>query len=134
MLLASYEQVVIDNEILGAAFRVVQGVEVNDDTIALDVIKEVGIGGNYLAHDHTVKYLRPHYWFPKITNRETWGPWMAAGGKDMRQRANDRARQILAEHRPKPLTDEQEREIDRIAKAAQEKAVAGGAYTMSGKA
>ena len=133
MLLASYEQVVIDNEILGAAFRVVQGVEVNDDTIALDVIKEVGIGGNYLAHDHTVKYLRPHYWFPKITNRETWGPWMAAGGKDMRQRANDRARQILAEHRPKPLTDEQEREIDKIAKAAQDKAVAGGAYTMSGR-
>ena len=133
MLLASYEQVVIDNEILGAAFRVVEGVEVNDDTIALDVIKEVGIGGNYLAHDHTVKYLRSDYWFPKITNRETWGPWMAAGGKDMRQRANERAREILDTHHPKPLSDDQEREIDKIAKAAQEKAVAGGSYSMSGR-
>lgn len=133
MLLASYEQVVIDNEIIGAAFRVVQGIEVNDETIALDVIKEVGIGGNYLAHDHTVKHLRGNYWFPKITNRETWGPWMAKGGKDMRQRANDRAKEILATHHPKPLTDDQEKEIDRIAKAAQEKAMAGGAYTMSGK-
>ncbi|HET6457175.1 MAG TPA: trimethylamine methyltransferase family protein, partial [Armatimonadota bacterium] len=132
MLLASYEQAVIDNEILGAAFRIVQGVEVTRDAIGLDVIKEVGIGGNYLAHDHTVKYMRPHTWFPKITNREQWTPWMASGGKDMRQRANERARRILAEHHPKPLTDEQEREIERIALDAQKKAVAQGPYTMSG--
>lgn len=134
MLLASYEQVVIDNEILGAAFRVVQGIEVNDETIALDVIKEVGIGGNYLAHEHTVKHLRPNYWMPKVTNRLTWGPWMAEGGKDMRERARDRAKQILATHHPKPLTDDQEREIDKMAKAFQEKAIKDSAYySMSGK-
>lgn len=134
MLLASYEQAVIDDEILGAAFRIVQGVEVNTDTIGLDAIKEVGIGGNYLAHEHTVKYLRPHTWFPKITNREQWTPWMASGGKDMRERANERARKILAEHHPKPLTDDQEREIDRIALDAQKKAVEQGPYSMSGSA
>ena len=132
MLLASYEQAVIDNEILGAAFRIVQGVEVNRETIGLDVIKEVGIGGNYLAHDHTVRFMRPHTWFPKITNRDQWTPWMASGGKDMRQRANERARKILAEHHPKPLTDDQEREIERIALEAQKKAMAQGPYTMSG--
>jgi len=132
MLLASYEQAVIDDEILGAAFRIVQGVEVNADTIGLDVIREVGIGGNFLAHEHTVKYLRPHTWFPKITNRDQWTPWMASGRKDMRQRANERARRILAEHHPKPLTDDQEREIDRIAAEAQKKAVEQGPYSMSG--
>ncbi len=132
MLLASYEQAVIDDEILGAAFRIVRGVEVTRETIGLDAIKEVGIGGNYLAHDHTVQFMRAHTWFPKITNREQWTPWMASGGKDMRQRANDRARQILAEHHPKPLTDDQEREIDRIAAEAQRKAVGMGPYTMSG--
>ncbi len=93
---------------------------------------EVGIGGNYLAHEHTVKYMRPHTWFPRITNREQWTPWMAGGGLDMRQRANERARQILAEHHPKPLTDDQEREIDRIAAEAQVRAIAQGPYTMSG--
>ncbi len=133
MLLASYEQAVIDNEILGAAFRIVQGVEVNADTIGLDVIKEVGIGGNYLAHEHTVKYMRPHTWFPRVTNREQWTPWMTGGGLDMRQRANERARQILAEHHPKPLTDDQEREIDRIALEAQKKAMGQGPYSMSGQ-
>lgn len=132
MLLASYEQAVIDDEILGAAFRIVEGVEVTKDTIALDVIREVGPGGNFLAHDHTVRYMRPHTWFPKITNREQWTPWMAAGGKDMRQRANERARKILAEHHPKPLTDEQEREIDRIALDAQKRAIEKGPYSMSG--
>lgn len=50
----------------------------------------------------------------------------------MRQRANEHARKILAEHHPKPLTDDQEREIDRLATEAQEKAIAQGPYTMSG--
>jgi len=133
MLLASYEQAVIDDEILGAAFRIVRGVEVNRETIGLDVIREVGIGGNYLAHEHTVTHLRPNVWFPKITNRDQWTPWMASGGKDMRQRANDRARQILAEHHPKPLTDDQEREIDRLAAEGQQRALDQGPYSMSGE-
>ncbi len=120
MMLASYEQCVIDDEILGAAFRIARGIEVNDDTIALDVLREVGPGGNFLGHDHTASHLRKEIWFPKVTNRETYPGWMAAGGKDMRQRANERARQILATHHPRPLSPEQEAEVDRIANAAQE--------------
>jgi len=130
MLLASYEQCVIDNEILGAAFRVVEGVEVTKDTIALDVIREVGIGGNFMAHDHTLKYMRPHTWQPKITNRDRWDTWMAMGGKDMRQRANEMARKILAEHHPKPLTEDQAAEVDRIARAAQQRAIDQPEYSM----
>ncbi len=130
MLLASYEQVVVDNEILGAAFRVVQGVEVSDELIGLDVIKQVGIGGNYLDSDHTVKYLRSHVWQPKVTVRDRYDSWQMMGGKDMRQLANDRARKTLETHHPKPLTDEQEAEIDAIAKEAQQKAVDAGDYSM----
>jgi len=126
MLLASYEQCVIDDEILGAAFRIARGVEVNEETLALEVIREVGPGGNFLAHEHTARNLRREFWFPKVTNRETYPRWMAAGGKDMRQRANARARQILATHHPRPLTSQQEQEIDRIAKAAQEWAMTHG--------
>lgn len=57
---------------------------------------------------------------------------MVGCGLDMRQRANERARQILAEHHPEPLTDDQEREIDRIAAEAQIKAMDQGPYSMSG--
>lgn len=120
MLLASYEQCVIDNEILGAAFRITRGIEVNEETIALDVLEEVGPAGNFLAHDHTCKHLRKEFWFPKVTNRDTFPGWSAAGSKDMRQRALERAKQILDTHHPRPLTPEQEKEVDRIAKEGQE--------------
>ncbi len=120
MLLASYEQCVIDDEILGAAFRITRGVEVNEDTLALEVLREVGPGGNFLGHDHTAKHFREEFWFPKVANRETYPGWMAAGGKDTRQRANERAREILATQHPRPLSPDQEAEVHRIAKAAQE--------------
>ena len=129
MLLASYEQVVIDDEILGAAFRVVRGIEVSDELIGLDVIKQVGIGGNYLDSDHTVRYLRSHIWQPKITVRDRYETWQATGGKDMRQLANERARHILETHHPKPLTDDQEAEIDAVAKEAQQRAIDAGGYS-----
>jgi len=126
MLLASYEQCVIDEEILGAAFRITRGVEVSPETLAVPVLREVGPGGNFLAHEHTVRHLRRELWFPKVTNRETYPGWMAAGGLDMRQRANVRAREILATHHPRPLSPEQEREIDRLAHAAQQWAIRHG--------
>ncbi|MFB3879720.1 MAG: trimethylamine methyltransferase family protein [Armatimonadota bacterium] len=126
MLLASYEQCVIDDEIIGAAFRITRGLEVNDETLAVDVIREIGPGGNFLGHDHTARNFRRELWFPKVTNRETHQGWMAAGGKDMRQRANERARHLLATHHPRPLTPEQERELDRISQAGQQWALAHG--------
>jgi trimethylamine--corrinoid protein Co-methyltransferase len=119
MLLASYEQCVIDDEILGAAFRIVRGVKVNAETLALDVIREIGPGGHFLGHEHTARNFRRELWFPRLANRDTHPGWMAAGGKDLRQRANERARQILASHHPKPLSPEQERELDRLSQAAQ---------------
>ena len=125
MLLASYEQCVIDNEILGAAFKIVEGIEVNKDTLAVDIVKEVGPGGNFLAHEHTLRYLRKVRWFPRITNRDKWGVWESKGAKDMRQRAREEARRILKEHHPQYLTAGQIEEIEKIAKNAQEKLIAG---------
>lgn len=121
MMLASYEQCVIDNEILGAAFHIVRGMEVTPETIAVEVIKEVGPGGNYLIHEHTMKYFRDVRWFPKITNRDKWEAWGKKGAKDMRQRANEKARQILAEHHPQCLSDDIRKELDKMAKKSQER-------------
>ena len=123
MRLASYEQCVIDNEILGATFRIVEGIEVTRDTLGIDVLKEVGPGGNFVGTDHTVKYLRKNRWYPKITDRNSWETWQAKGGKDMRQRANEEARRILASHHPQYVTEKQMRELDRISKDAQKRAI-----------
>lgn len=121
MLTASYEQCVLDDEILGAAFRIVKGFEVNDETIALDLIKKVGIGGSYLGEDHTVDNFRNLRWFPKLTNRVRWDKWMEAGGKDFRQKGIDRAKKVLATHRPEYLEPKLAAELDRMAVSFQEK-------------
>jgi len=124
MLLASYEQCVIDDEVIGAAFRIARGFEVNDDALAVEVIKELGpANSQYLTHEHTLRHLRGTYWPPRITNRLKWDAWMAAGGKDMRQRARERAGEILATHRPQHLPEDKVREIERIARTAQQQAM-----------
>jgi len=130
MMTASYEQCVIDNEILDAAFVMARGIEVNDETLAVDVIKEVGPGGNYLSHPHTVKHFRNLCWFPKLTVRDRYETWQASGAKDMRQRANDQARKIMAEHHPEYIDEKTKAELDKLA-VAQQKEVIG--KTKKGK-
>jgi trimethylamine--corrinoid protein Co-methyltransferase len=119
MLTSSYESCVIDDEILGAAFRIVRGLEVNEDAIALDLIRRVGIGGSYLGEEHTARHFREVTWFPTLTNRQRWENWMAEGGTDMRQRGIQKARKILAEHRPRHLDPKMAAELERMARAMQ---------------
>jgi len=119
MLTSSYESCVIDDEILGAAFRIVRGLEVNRETIALDLIRKVGIGGEYITEEHTTRHFREVTWFPSLTNRQRWEGWMEAGGADMRQRGLERARKILAEHHPVHLDPKTAAELDRMARSLQ---------------
>ena len=119
MRLASYEQCVVDHEILGATFRIVEGIQVDEDMLGVDVINQVGPGGHFLDTDHTLKYLRRTRWQPAITDRGQWETWERKGATTMRQRANAEARRILTEHHPVYVTEEQVAEIDRIAAAAQ---------------
>lgn len=98
------EQFVIDNDVLGMAMRVVRSIEVNDDTLALDVIDQVGPGGHYLMTDHTLQYMRSEFYYPSaVVDRQGRDQWEQAGGLDARQRARQIARRILAEHQPEPL-------------------------------
>jgi len=98
------EQFVIDNDILGMAMRVVQGIEVNDETLALEVIDEVGPGGHYLIADHTLRHMRSEFYYPSaVVDRQGWDMWQQDGGLDARERAREIARDILANHWPEPL-------------------------------
>jgi len=101
MLAVSYEQFVIDNDICGVVSRALQGIEVNDDTLALDVINTVGPGGNYLTQRHTLKYARSdEFYIPTGADRNSRVAWENAGGKDARERAREIARAILNRERP----------------------------------
>ncbi len=100
----AYEQYVIDNEVLGMAMRAVRGIEVNTETLALDVIDQVGPGGHFLLEDHTLDFMRSEHIFPsKVFNRQGRDDWVQDGEQSARHRAKDVARQILNEHNPKPI-------------------------------
>ncbi|MBI2940185.1 MAG: trimethylamine methyltransferase family protein [Chloroflexi bacterium] len=111
-------QLVIDDLIVGYIKRMLRGFEVTPETLALDVIAEVGPGGSYLEHEHTVRNLRRDIWVSDLLERMPWATWDAQEVKGLEEKARSRARRILREHSPAPLDDAQVREIDRIVAAA----------------
>ena len=114
-LTASFEQAVIDNEICGAVSRAVHGIDVNDRTLAMDVIEAVGPGGEFLSQRHTLENVQKEHYIPRIINRDKWEVWQRAGAKNLRQVAREEAKRILAEHQPEPLDHDVTIEIENIA-------------------
>ncbi len=98
-LTACYEKFVIDNEILGMVMRAVDGIKVNDDTLAFDLIKEVGPGGNFVAAKHTRRFMRREHYQPSLSDRNSREEWEAKGGKALWQKAGEKARRLIAEHK-----------------------------------
>jgi trimethylamine--corrinoid protein Co-methyltransferase len=98
------EQFVVDNDILGMAMRVLRGIEVDDETLALDAIDEVGPGGHYLMAEHTIRHMRSEFYYPSaVVDRQGWDMWQEAGALGAQERAKEIARDILADHQPEPL-------------------------------
>lgn len=108
---ASFEQLVIDDEIAGNIGRVVNGIDVTGDKLLLDVIAEVGHGGNYLSHKSTFTHFRDEHFIPTLTDRNSRSAWEQAGAKDLGERARCSAKEILARHRSHHLDEDAEREL-----------------------
>ncbi len=126
LLTSSYEEAVIANEIFAAAFQMVRGFEVNAETIALDQIRAAGPGGQFLDQEYTLFRYREHQWQPRLTSRLEWREFQRQkGGKDMRQRANDRARELLANPLPQILDEKLAKELERLARAQQKRHMRG---------
>lgn len=114
MLTVAYEQFVIDDDICGMALRVLAGLRVDEETTALEVIKKVGPGGNFLTHPHTLKFIRSEEFFvPKTADRSLWTEWKRAGGKTARDLARKIAQEILACPRPQLIPEQVDIEIRR---------------------
>ncbi len=99
-----YGQMVMDNEFARMIKHVVQGITVNDKTLAVDVIHEIGVGKNFLSHDNTFKHMRSQSQ-PKLIDRRTREDWEDGGRTDIYQRALEKARYILENHKPEPLPE-----------------------------
>ncbi|NLH28050.1 MAG: trimethylamine methyltransferase [Syntrophomonadaceae bacterium] len=107
----SFAQYVIDNEINGMVMRAVRGIDVNTESLAVDVINKVGPAGNYIAEQHTLKYMRSEFFLPQVSDRQTYHRWKEQGEKDGWHRANEIAEKILANHKPTPIPAEIERQL-----------------------
>ena len=110
MLTVAYEQYVIDDEIIGMCGKVLQGIEVDPEHLALDVIEAVGPGGSFMISDHTLDHLRSEYYLGnRVTDQQNRELWENDGAPDARARARQIAKKILAEA-PKSYIS---RELDR---------------------
>ncbi|MFH1619242.1 MAG: trimethylamine methyltransferase family protein, partial [bacterium] len=111
MLTVSYAQYVIDNDIIAMAVRILKGIEVTPETMAFDVISKVGAGNNYISQKHTAKGLRKEYVFPKIMDRDQRKEWNSKGSRDLWQKADDTAKEILSSEQPSRIPAEADSEI-----------------------
>jgi len=101
-LTASYEMLVTMDDFIGLTGRFMGGIEVSDETLALDVIDRVGPGGHFLAEKHTLRHFREN-WYSRLMDRDSREGWEAKGRTTLGDRASARVRQILESHQPPPL-------------------------------
>jgi len=123
----SLEMLVMSDEIIGMVARIARGLEVTEETLAVEVTAAVGPGGMYLGEDHTYRRFRHDCFFPKLAHRANYANWQAAGGTTMGERVNARVKQILEQHRPPPLPPGVEVEFDGICADAVARAQGGAA-------
>jgi trimethylamine--corrinoid protein Co-methyltransferase len=95
----SYEQYIIDDEVIGMVKRVLAGIRVNKETLGFDVIKKVGPGGNYVTEDHTIEHMMDEFFYPNPSVRLNFDIWQEAGQPDMLRRATIQVQQILKEEK-----------------------------------
>lgn len=110
-LTMSYAQFIIDNDIVGSCLRVLQGVDIDDETLAFDVINEVGPGGNFLTQQHTLKHMRSESFIPRVSHRQDYQNWLASGGKDSWKTADEIGMEILKGSRESYISVDMKKEL-----------------------
>lgn len=102
----SLEMIAMVDEIIGQVKRIVSGITVDEDHLAVDVIDEVGPGGNYLTTKHTMKYFKSEIWYPTLMDRQNIDKWKASGEKTMGDRIKEKVTDLMKTHKPDPLPDD----------------------------
>lgn len=110
-----FAQLVLDNEFARMIKHTIKGFHVDKETLAVDVIKEIGPAKNFLAHHHTLRHMRTQSQ-PELIDRKGIEDWKAAGGTDIYQRAAEKVKSILENHKPEPLMEEVSTKIRSIIK------------------
>ncbi|MBL7064838.1 MAG: trimethylamine methyltransferase family protein [Anaerolineae bacterium] len=118
-LCGSLAQLVICNEMVDWLGHMMAPMEINDETLALDLIDEIGPDGQFLDREHTLAHFRER-WYPDVFERGNYSQWQAAGGQSLGERAAERVEKILADHQPEPLPEDVAQKIKAIVQRAEE--------------
>jgi trimethylamine--corrinoid protein Co-methyltransferase len=120
-LLGSFDMLVMSDEVIGMAKRILQGVKVTPETLAVHVIEEVGPGGHYLTQEHTRTHFKTETWFPTLIDRQMRRPWESSGKRTMAQRVRSRVKEILEHHEPMPIPPQVEARLRELVGQAEER-------------
>jgi trimethylamine--corrinoid protein Co-methyltransferase len=119
-LSGSLAQLVICDELVSWLRTCLAELEVTDETLALDLIDEVGPDGHFTDSDHTLAHFRER-WYPTVMERYDYQGWLARGGEDLGQRAAARADEVLEEHQPELLPTDVRRGLQAVVERATER-------------
>jgi trimethylamine--corrinoid protein Co-methyltransferase len=117
----SYEMIVICDEIIGFVRHLLGGFELTPETLALDVIDDVGTGGDYLSTEHTLRHFK-ECWYPNVFDRFSYESWTEAGRPGAIAEARRAARDAITNHRPEPLPEATLEALNELVAAADERA------------
>ena len=120
-MVCSAAQLLLGNEAIGMTKRFLQGIRVNQDTLAREVIEEVGPGGEFMTHAHTLKHFKSELSRSRLLTRDKREKWVQKGSKDMATRIQEELIEILDHHQPKPLPDKTLAALQRIKQEAESK-------------
>jgi trimethylamine--corrinoid protein Co-methyltransferase len=119
----SHPLLVLDDDLCGMALRLARGIEVNEDTLALDVIKEVGWQGIYLDQVHTAQHYRREHLRPRLLRRDGRDAWESKGSKTALDLARERVRELLTKHQPRVLDPAIDKELHDYLRMVQQRSV-----------
>ena len=112
-MVLDYGKMILDDEINRAIKRIVKGVVVNEETLSVQAIKEIGHKGNFLMHPSTLSQYKSLL-RTDLMNRESYERWVAQGQSNTHDRALEMARNLVKNHQPKPISEQAQKEIDEI--------------------
>jgi trimethylamine--corrinoid protein Co-methyltransferase len=115
-LTGSLESIIMSADAIRWVKQFIEGTDFSDESLALDVINDVGPAGQFLGHNHTLKHLRDNLWLPLAFDHDVFDTWAAKGSKDYTTRARELAKELVVSHQPEPLAPEIDAELQELSK------------------
>jgi trimethylamine--corrinoid protein Co-methyltransferase len=108
----SYEKILTDHELLGMVQRLAKGIEVSDETLAVDTINSAARGGNFLSQRHTLEHFESEHFITRLFDTQPYDKWLRNGSKDIAKVASKEVKRILIEHQPPPLEKQLQEKLE----------------------